>query len=81
MGKSKESAGWDFLFLGATLDTIDVAKNYGFSPNKSAVYNTSKMGSCMQMVNEKVAQARLNEEINISQAERDTLVSESTVNS
>lgn len=72
--KKKEEAGWDYMFLGATLDTIDVAGRIGFSKNKTAVYTTSDMGSCMKVVNEKITQARLNKEINITEEERHNLM-------
>lgn len=36
MIKEKEANGWDFMFMGATLDTVQVAENMGFTKDKSA---------------------------------------------
>lgn len=68
--KRKEAAGWDFMFMGATLDAINVASSMGFSASKSASYNTSNFKSCMQSVSENVTRARLNKEVSITEAER-----------
>ena len=74
MIKDNEALGWDFMFMGATLDAIDVAKDIGFSCGKAAVFSTSNVVNCMNLINEKVTQARLGKEVDISQAERDSLV-------
>lgn len=70
MIKSKEAQGWDFMFMGASLDTIDIAKSMGFSANKSAFYDATNIKGCMGAINEKVTQARLNKEVNITEEER-----------
>ena len=75
MIKDKTALGWDFIFMGATLDTIEVAKNMGFSVDKSACYATSKFSSCMQSVSEQITKARLNKEVKISEEERTHLTS------
>lgn len=74
MIKQNEALGWDFMFLGATLDALDVAKNFGFSGCKAAVYNTSRVDSCMQLISNQVCQARLGKEVNITETERNSLV-------
>jgi Mg-chelatase subunit ChlD len=74
MIKQHEALGWDFIFMGATLDTINVAKNMGFSADKSAVYDTSNFKSSMRFVSEKISQARLGKEVKIQEAERDNLI-------
>ena len=75
MIKEKEELGWDFIFMGATLDTIDIAKNMGFSPKRSAVYDASNVKTCMQSISDMITSARLNKEVEISQEERDRLAS------
>lgn len=73
MIKDKEAAGWDFMFMGATLDTVQVAKSMGFSADKSAYYEAGNFSSCMNSVNEKIKQARLNQEVKFSEQERQDL--------
>jgi hypothetical protein len=77
MIKSKEAAGWDFMFLGATLDTIQVAKDMGFAENKAAIYATSNMDQACGVLSAQMTQARLGKEIDIKQNERNTLVAAS----
>lgn len=74
MIKSKEALGWDFVFMGATLDTIEVAKNLGFAAGKSAVYSTSEIGSCMDVLSQQVTNARSNKAVHISESQRNSLV-------
>lgn len=74
MIKNHEALGWDFIFLGATLDTIDVAKNMGFLPEKTAVYETNNFNCSINVISQKVSDARRGQEVKISQAERDDLV-------
>lgn len=74
MIQKHEALGWDFMFMGATLDTVEIAKNYGFSADKAASYSTANFNCSMQLINEKVRQAREGQEVKISQAERDNLM-------
>ncbi len=36
--------GWDFVFLGANMDAIDVGAGLGFAPGKSLTYDSSPAG-------------------------------------
>jgi Mg-chelatase subunit ChlD len=74
MIKEEEALGWDCMFIGATLDTIDIAKNFGFSAHKTAVYETAKFSNSMQLINEQVSKARLGKEVTISEEERSKLI-------
>jgi Mg-chelatase subunit ChlD len=78
MVQAKEAAGWDFIFMGATLDTIDVAKGFGFSVGKSAVFSTETFDSCMKGVSEQITQARLGKGVNFTQDQRDNLTKASS---
>jgi hypothetical protein len=40
---------WDFTFLGANIDTFNVASNLGISSNKSLSFSTSKPDGAMRM--------------------------------
>jgi Mg-chelatase subunit ChlD len=68
-----EALGWDFMFMGATLDTINVAKSMGFSADKSAVYNTESFESSMSCISKKMSDARHGKNIEISKTERENL--------
>ena len=39
----EEDFNWDILFLGASLDAVDIAQSYGFTAGKSMSYSTGKM--------------------------------------
>lgn len=56
--EAKQKEGWDFLFLGASLDTIQVAQDYGFAVDKTLVYACGKMDKTLDAVNEQVNLAR-----------------------
>jgi Mg-chelatase subunit ChlD len=74
MVKENEALGWDFLFMGASLDAIDVAKSMGFAENKATAYDTSNISSCMGNLSAKFSQARVNEEIKFTQEEREAFM-------
>lgn len=80
MIKSKEAQGWDFMFMGASLDTIDIAKSMGFSASKSAFYDATNIKGCMGSINEQVTKARLNKEVNITEEERANMADPVQVN-
>lgn len=42
--QQREQWGWDFVFLGANMDAVDVAKGMGIPAAGSMTYNTSKAG-------------------------------------
>lgn len=71
--KEKEALGWDFMFMGATLDTIDVAKSMGFAFGKTAVYGTENFSNCMSSISSQITKARLDEEIKITEAQRKSM--------
>ncbi len=74
MIKKNEALGWDFMFMGASLDTIEIAKNMGFSADKSAAYNTSNAGSCFDFLSQKATQARQGQKVDITPEERTNLM-------
>ena len=59
--------------MGASLDTIDIAKSMGFAAEKSAFYGTSNFKGCMGSINEQVTKARLNQEVKIADEDRANL--------
>ncbi len=45
--RQKEKYGWEFLFLGANIDAIEVAGNMGISRDRAANYNCDEAGTAL----------------------------------
>ena len=45
--RQKEKYNWEFLFLGANIDAIEVAGNMGISRERAANYNCDAMGTAL----------------------------------
>lgn len=43
--RQKEKYGWEFLFLGANIDAIEVAGRFGISADRAVNYNSDHMGT------------------------------------
>ncbi len=43
--RQKEKYGWEFLFLGANIDAIETAKNFGIDADKAVNYNSDSKGT------------------------------------
>ncbi len=41
----KEKYGWEFLFLGANIDAVETARNYGISDDRAVSYLSDKKGT------------------------------------
>jgi hypothetical protein len=41
---SRRQMGWEFIFLGANMDAIQVAEGYGFSPDRAQTYMNDPQG-------------------------------------
>lgn len=41
----KEKYGWEFLFLGANIDAVSTAENYGISPSMAVEYEADSIGT------------------------------------
>lgn len=72
--KQHEALGWSFMFLGATLDAVQVAESMGFSNSKSAVYDVQNFNKSMQAIGEQMTLARKGASIEFSKEQRDSLV-------
>ena len=44
MIEQKKEAGWEFLFLGANIDSVETAKNFGISEDRVANYRQDQEG-------------------------------------
>ena len=45
--RQKEKYNWEFLFLGANIDAIEVAGNMGISRDRAANYNCDELGTAL----------------------------------
>ena len=45
--RQKEKYNWEFLFLGANIDAVEVAGCMGISSDRTANYNCDKMGTAL----------------------------------
>lgn len=43
--RQKERYGWEFLFIGANIDSIDVANSFGIDASRAANYHSDKKGT------------------------------------
>lgn len=43
--KKKEAQGWEFLFIGANIDAIQVAGGFGINPERAVNYNADSQGT------------------------------------
>jgi Mg-chelatase subunit ChlD len=68
--EEKQNQGWEFLFLGADLNAIQIAQSYGISPDTCAYFENSKVSDAMDLINTKISDCRLGKEIQITDEER-----------
>lgn len=43
--KQKEKYGWEFLFIGANIDAVQTASQYGIASNRAVNYNADEKGT------------------------------------
>jgi uncharacterized protein YegL len=58
--ESKKEEGWEFLFIGANIDAIETANDYGISADRAVNYNAYSQGTgvVFEAVSETVAKFR-----------------------
>lgn len=58
--ESKKRKGWEFLFIGANIDAIETANNYGIDSDRAVNYNADSQGTevLFEAVSETVAKFR-----------------------
>lgn len=58
--ESKKEEGWEFLFIGANIDAIETANDYGISADRAVNYNADSQGTgvVFEAVSETVANFR-----------------------
>ena len=60
--RQKEKYGWEFLFLGANIDAINVAGRFGIAPQRAANYHADSEGTMLnyEVLSEAVSCCRAN---------------------
>ena len=43
--KEKEKYGWEFLFIGANIDSVETARHFGIGANRAVNYHADKQGT------------------------------------
>ena len=43
--RQKEKYGWEFLFLGANIDAVETARDYGIAPDRAVSYRSDEKGT------------------------------------
>lgn len=71
--EEKQASGWDFVFLGADLNAITAAKNYGFAASKVAYFDSSNICGAFTSIGKQVSAARSGSEVVFSADERQKL--------
>ncbi len=58
--RQKEKYGWEFLFLGANIDAIEVAGNIGIAPSRAVNYHCDSVGTATnyKVLNKTVSMVR-----------------------
>lgn len=70
--RQKKEYGWEFLFLGANMDAIEVAGRFGIAPERAVNYNCDSEGTKLnyEVLNAAVCDFRTNSQIQPCWAER-----------
>lgn len=59
--RQKEKYGWEFLFLGANIDAVEVAGRFGISEDHAANYHCDEEGTALnyEVLSEAICQVRM----------------------
>ncbi|MBQ6539749.1 MAG: VWA domain-containing protein [Oscillospiraceae bacterium] len=63
--RQKEKYGWEFLFIGANIDSVQTARSFGIGPDRAVNYHADKAGTAVlyEAVSETVCNVRANRRI------------------
>ncbi len=45
--RQKEKYGWEFLFIGANIDSVETAKHFGIGADRAVNYHADKQGTAV----------------------------------
>jgi len=64
--KEKEKHGWEFIFLGANIDAVEVARRFGIGADRAANYHADSAGTKLnyEVVSEAICNLRMSKSIN-----------------
>ncbi len=70
--RQKEKYGWEFIFLGANIDAIEVADRFGISADRAANYHADSEGTQLnyEVVSEAICSLRASKSINTDWKDR-----------
>ena len=59
--RQKEKYGWEFIFLGANIDAVEVAGRFGISEYRAANYHSDEEGTALnyEVLSEAICQVRM----------------------
>lgn len=59
--RQKEKYGWEFIFLGANIDAVEVAGRFGISEDRAANYHSDEEGTALnyEVLSEAICQVRM----------------------
>ena len=59
--RQKEKYGWEFIFLGANIDAVEVAGRFGISEDRAANYHCDEKGTALnyEVLSEAICQVRM----------------------
>ena len=63
--EKKSERGWEFLFIGANIDAVETAADYGISRDRAVNYHADAKGTCLlyKAVSEAVCSVRRNDDL------------------
>ena len=62
ISRQKEKYGWEFIFLGANIDAVGTAKNFGISEDRAVNYHADPVGTRLnyEVISETITAFRAN---------------------
>jgi len=70
--RQKEKHGWEFIFLGANIDAVEVADRFGIGADRAANYHADGEGTQLnyEVVSEAICSLRASKSINADWKDR-----------
>ena len=70
--RQKDKYGWEFIFLGANIDAVEVADRFGIGADRATNYHADSVGTHLnyEVVGDTISQMRANKAVGASWKER-----------
>jgi len=75
--KQEDKYSWEYVFLGANMDAVEVAQTFGIKASNSLTYDTAYAGAAMATVSGLTSTYRAGGHINITDEDRKNAVQKS----